>query len=189
MKEIRAFIAIDLPKELHPKLDEVKHQLSADLSSGSVRWVNSDNIHLTLRFLGDVPMDLLPDLYRCLNDCAVGNSSITLRLNSLGCFPNPRNPRVIWLGLDGDLDRLSTLHQRIEDSLVTLGFPKEGRRYHPHLTLGRVKESREVINARLPWGKELIEGEFCAGSVHLIESQLKPSGAVYTIRHSTELQT
>jgi len=185
MGEIRAFIAIDIPCDIEKALKEAIRILGNQLDKRDVRWVKTANIHLTLRFLGNVKEDRLADLYQGLDAAAEGQSSYSLDLDVIGCFPNPRRPRVIWIGLAGHTDRLRSLHKAIESMLAPFGWETEGRRYNPHLTLGRVKRPSNVVEARLPWGSRLSVGRIDVKSIHLIESQLLPAGAVYTVRHSS----
>jgi 2'-5' RNA ligase len=184
MSEIRAFIAIDVRDEVGKSLEEARRILASKLSHGGVRWVKTSNIHLTLRFLGNVGQDKIPALKEGLDDVAAGSAPFSLELDALGCFPNPRRPRIVWVGMGGDTDRLNSLHRAVEQMLKPFGWEEEGRKYHPHLTLGRVKDSNKVVAARLPWGDALVEGRIDVKAVHLIESQLLPTGAVYSIRHS-----
>jgi 2'-5' RNA ligase len=184
MSEIRAFIAIEVPDEVGKSLENARRILASQLTHGGVRWVKVSNIHLTLRFLGNVGHDKLRALYDGLDDVAGRCSPFSLDLDALGCFPNPRRPRVVWVGMVGDSDRLSSLHRAVEQMLTPFGWEEEGRKYHPHLTLGRVKDLNKVVEARLPWGDILVEGRIDVKAIHLIESQLFPTGAIYTIRHS-----
>lgn len=184
MGEIRAFIAIELPSEITKELEEAERKLSLRLPKGGVRWVKSKNIHLTLRFLGNVAQDRLVDIYEGLDQVAAKSTPFSLDLAALGCFPNPRRPRVIWIGLGGETDQLSVVQNKVSQMLLPMGWEEEGRNFHPHLTLGRVKNADNVVDARFPWGIPLVDGHIDVPAVHLIESQLLPSGAEYTIRHS-----
>jgi 2'-5' RNA ligase len=184
MGEIRAFIAIELPIEVTKKLEEAKRDLSKRLPKGGIRWVKSENIHLTLRFLGNVAQQRLVDIYEGLDQLAAESSRFSLDLGALGCFPNPRRPRVIWIGLGGGADQLGVVQDKISQMLLPMGWEEEGRSFHPHLTLGRVKNAKNVVEARFPWGNVLVSGCIEVTAVHLIESQLLPQGAEYTIRHS-----
>lgn len=184
MSEIRAFIAIDVPDDVGKSLEEARRLLAIKLPQGGVRWVKVSNIHLTLRFLGNVSRDKISALSEGLDDLAAGNAPFSLDLDALGCFPNPQRPRIVWVGMEGDTDRLNSLYSAVELMLLPLGWDLEGRKYHPHLTLGRVKDSNKVVSARLPWGDILVKGRIDVKSIHLVESQLLPTGAVYSIRHS-----
>lgn len=188
MSQIRAFIAIELPGDVSNALGDTRRILSSRLEQGGIRWVKTSNIHLTLRFLGNAKSDQLPALYKGLDIVAEDNNPFSLDLDVLGCFPNVRRPRVVWVGLAGEIGKLNLLYSSIEEVLATLGWEPEGRDFHPHLTLGRVKESGRVVNSQLPWGEVLANGRIDVQAIHLIESQLLPTGAVYTIRHSGSLQ-
>ncbi|UCG23847.1 MAG: RNA 2',3'-cyclic phosphodiesterase [Chloroflexota bacterium] len=161
--------------------------VSEQLPPRAVRWVKPANIHLTLRFLGDTDLATLPQIGESLDQVASKFGPIDLRLGQLGCFPNARKPRVIWIGVNGDVRRLEKLHGDVEKQLQPLGWPPEGRRFHPHLTIGRAKDSRRVVAARLPWGEQLRTDSFTVANISLIESELQPTGAVYTTRHESVL--
>ena len=185
--EIRAFIAIEIPTNIAEELEGAKQSLATRLKNGEVKWVKSENIHLTLRFLGNVHVSKLPSIYKSLDQAAALTHPFSLELGAVGCFPNPRRPRVVWIGLKGDLDLLSAIQKQVEQALIPLGWDPEDRRFHPHLTLGRVKDSRALVEARFPWGEEITSGSFNVDQIHLAESQLLPTGAVYTIKHSALL--
>lgn len=186
----RTFIAIKLPEAVCDSLERTGGLLKVDLPGKAVRWVEPDNIHLTLKFLGDTPVSKLLAISEELDRIVTEHHTpFVLRLDKLGCFPNPRQPRVIWVGLSGDIDRLRDLYRGIEAGMQPLGWPAERRPFHPHLTLGRVNDSRAVVQSRLPWGTNLNEGEISVNSIHLIESQLKPTGAEYSLLHSSTMST
>ncbi|MFN2188719.1 MAG: RNA 2',3'-cyclic phosphodiesterase [Candidatus Promineifilaceae bacterium] len=184
MSEVRAFIAIDLPRPVVSKLDFIQQRLSENLLEKSVRWVQPKNIHLTLRFLGNVEHGALDAIYLGLEEVVTGIKRFNLDIGPLGCFPNPRRPKVIWVGVGGAVEELLSMHEKLSEMLAPLGWPPETRRFHPHLTLGRSKDVNIVIQARLPWGEELAEGQFTAAALHLIKSDLLPTGAEYTVLHS-----
>ncbi len=184
---IRAFIAIEIPEQLQTVLGRVSRELTRGLTPRSVRWVKPQNVHLTLRFLGDVQPDKLDHIKRGIDEVVVRTAPLTLSLDSIGCFPNTKRPRIIWIGLAGDLDQLSMLHRTIEHMLDPLGWEPERRKFHPHLTLGRVKDPGIVADANLPWGRTLAQGRFIVDAVHIVESRLFPTGAIYSIRHSGTL--
>jgi 2'-5' RNA ligase len=188
MGEIRAFIAIEMPNEVAKELEEAKRDLSQRLPSGGVKWVKSENIHLTLRFLGNVAQQRLVDIYEGLDQVAAESGRFTLNLADLGCFPNPRRPRVIWIGLGCKTNQLGIVQNKVSQMLLPMGWEEEGRNFHPHLTLGRVKNANSVLDARFPWGTALVNGHIDVSAVHLIESQLLPAGAEYTIRHSAHFK-
>ena len=158
-------------------------ELAATIPSGAVRWIAADKIHLTLRFLGDTDKDVLPDISRQLDQLTATQEPFALQLGKLGCFPNRRQPRVLWAGVRGHLERLEEFHAALEKRLVPLGWEPERRSFNPHLTLGRAKDSRRLSAARPQWGRALDPLPIPVHQIHLIESHLYPQGAVYTPRH------
>ena len=187
MQPLRCFIAIELPLPIREALAGAGEFVSEQLPSGAVRWVKPANIHLTIKFLGDTDPATLPQIGDVLDQVVLRFGQFELRLGKLGCFPNPRKPRIIWIGVDGDVHQLGQLQRAVEEGLEPLGWLPEGRRFHPHLTIGRVKDNRQVIEARLPWGHQPRTGSLTVAKISLIESDLRPTGAVYTIRHESLL--
>jgi 2'-5' RNA ligase len=185
METIRAFIAIPLPHPLLDKLAALQRQLDAHVPSRSIRWVRGEGIHLTLKFLGDTPTDKLPDIKRALAAVARHAPASSFTVEGLGCFPNPRRPRVVWVGVQEPTGRLAVLQDAIEEVMAPLGYPPEGRGFTPHLTLGRVHRRTphsdaarvgEVVTST-PVG---LLAEVPADRFALIRSVLKPTGAEYT---------
>jgi 2'-5' RNA ligase len=181
MKMIRCFIAIEMAAEVRQALATLQDSLIRDVERGAVRWVGPDNIHLTLKFLGDTEPAAVKQLGDVLQRLARKIEPFRFHLGKLGCFPNPRRPRVIWVGIEGDLEPLLGLQRAIENDLGALGWPAEERRFQPHLTLGRVKDSRQVVAAGYPWGRVQGAAEQRVTEVLLIESVLRPAGAQYTV--------
>ena len=185
METIRAFIAIPLPHPLLDRLSALQRQLESQIPSRSVRWVRVEGIHLTLKFLGDTPTEKLPDIKRALTAVARHAPACTFTVGELGCFPNPRRPRVVWVGVQEPTGRLAALQDGIEEVMAPLGYPPEGRGFTPHLTLGRVRPGArrdevsrvgEVVTGKT--GEPL--AEVSADHFALIRSVLKPTGAEYT---------
>jgi len=185
MSTIRCFVAIELPSIVYQSLENTAARLSDRVDARSVRWVKPTNVHLTLRFLGDTEPSTIKDVNLSLDRVALNQKPFTLSLGALGCFPNQRKPRVIWVGVNGDTEQLSTLYYALARELEPLGWPAEKRPFKPHLTLGRVKNSRQVVNAQLPWGEALASASFDVSAVNLIKSDLRPTGAVYTSLHES----
>jgi 2'-5' RNA ligase len=150
-----------------------------------MRWVKPEQMHLTLRFLGDTAVSQLPDLQNQLSQLTSQHSFFRLHLNGMGAFPNRRRPRVVWAGLDGDLTKLEKMQTELEDRIAALGWSREKRPFSPHVTLGRVKDARQV--QALNWDVDLAKMEFGVTAVRLVQSELRPSGAVYTVRHQAWL--
>jgi 2'-5' RNA ligase len=183
---IRAFIAIHLPQDLKAYLGRLADNLATQVPHRSVRWVKPDRMHLTLRFIGETEKNLLPQLGHALDGIANRHQPFSLQLAGFGCFPNCKRPRVLWAGVAGDLEAASRLKDDIDAALEPLGWEAEDRPFQPHLTIGRVKDSRAVSDQR--WPNELPPLLIPADSIHLIESELTPNGPIYTIRHSSSLQ-
>jgi 2'-5' RNA ligase len=185
METIRAFIAVPLPHPLLDRLSALQRQLESQIPSRSVRWVRAEGIHLTLKFLGDTSTEKLPDIEHALAAVARHAPVCTFTVGELGCFPNPRRPRVVWVGVQEPAGRLAALQDAIEEVMAPLGYPPEGRGFTPHLTLGRVRQgARRSDVARVG---EVVTGttgeplaEVSADHFALIRSVLKPTGAEYT---------
>lgn len=184
---IRAFIAIELPLSLREDVFESVIKATPNVPDRAIRWVKPSNIHLTLRFLGDTQETLIASIGEKLQAGLNSWNPFTLSTDNLGCFPNPGRPRVIWVGLTGDLEHLYSLNRLVEQTAVEFGWEPEKRRFSPHLTIGRVKDSREVAAASLPYGEVLTDKVFRVDSISLIESTLTSSGAIYTPRFHCSL--
>jgi RNA 2',3'-cyclic 3'-phosphodiesterase len=184
---MRTFIAIPLPNECQVLLEQMQQSLLA--SKAEVRWVAIPSIHLTLKFLGEVDPEAIPELNVRLSEACKSERQFELRLHGLGCFPNARNPRVIWCGIDGETDSLLRLQHVVESSCAQLGFAPEDRPFRPHLTLGRVQGRRNLqpLMDRVVVGNDLA-CSFQADRFHIYMSSLKPQGAVYTVLHTVVLK-
>jgi len=186
---IRAFIAITPPTTLQQTMAEVR-QVFERLPL-PWRWVTPDHIHLTLRFLGNVPEESVPSLHQAMEEAAQGQTVFPLRARALGCFPHPARPRVLWVGLDDPGQTLGRLNERLIAALTPLGFPPEDRPFHPHLTLARAQNLRRTSQLLpiLQTYQNRDFGEFLVTQVHLVESQLQRGGALHTILRSVTLQS
>ena len=190
---VRAFIAVDIPQEARDALSEVISLLQNQGVSG-VRWVRPDAIHLTLKFLGEIDPSLVEGILARMERAVRGTGIIALALGDIGAFPNLNSPRVIWVGLTGELGPLSGLQERIdtEMSLMEGGFPKEDRPFTAHLTLGRLRENVSGEERRRA-GKAMAEVtlerrvRWQVKEVNLVRSTLTPTGAVYDVLGSLPL--
>jgi 2'-5' RNA ligase len=184
---IRSFIAIDLPQEIRKKLAAIQAQLRQ--SRAGVRWVKPSSIHLTLKFLGNILPEQVDDIAAAAAQLIRDEPPITLCAAGLGSFPSPRKPRVIWVGLQGEVDRLTKIQADLENTLETLGVAKEGRGFRPHLTIGRVKDSHRLHSLIEAMSTvELPEfNSFDANEIILYKSDLRPTGAIYTKLHRMPL--
>ena len=158
-------------------------------SADAVRWVSPENLHLTLRFLGDTAGEQLPGLAVGLDALGLRHRPFTLSVAGIGCFPNLRRPRVIWAGLQDAQERLGPLQQEVEEMVKGVGWPAESRSFRPHLTLGRVRDGKSRGHQPLvdSWTSDPPEKPFEVGSLELIESVLRPGGARYTTLHRSAL--
>lgn len=186
---IRAFLAIGLPDDIKQELAAIGRDLELLVPNKAIRWVPPENIHLTLRFLGDTRLEILSEVSEGMVDVCRDFHPFLLSLNKIGCFPNPRRPRIVWVDVEGNLNALQSIQKRIGQVLEPLGWDIERRKFHPHLTVGRVKNSLHVANSRLPWGKETRPVSFTVDAVTLYESVLKSSGAIYSVRDQYKLGT
>jgi len=177
---VRTFIAVEVPDEVKARMRDVQAELKK--SGADVGWVRPEGIHLTLKFLGDFPAarvaELAVELDRALAD--IGPFSLTVA--GTGVFPTIRSPRVVWLGVYGDLGPLKVACGRVEAVCETFGFAREGRAFTPHLTLGRVKSQhgRDGLAGLVKQFETFEAGSFRVSSVSVMKSELRPSGAVYT---------
>jgi len=190
---IRTFIAIELTAALHRALSDAQAQFKRDRAARFVRWVAPDDIHITLKFLGDVRADQLPDLLRALADACTGSPPFTLTLGGAGAFPNTRRPNVVWIGARGQIEIAARLAQKIDAACTALGFAREERPFAPHLTLGRVKREaspgeRQQIGALIETAHIGDLAELRVERVSVMKSELKPGGSVYTRLAEIELQ-
>jgi len=176
---IRAFLAVDLPASLRPTLSWAQEELKK--SGADVKWVPVGNIHITLKFFGNITDLQVADITEAVTAMAAGQEPFSLTVTDAGAFPSPKSPRVLWLGVGGDLDIMRDFHRRLETAFASLGFPPEDRPFAPHLTLGRVKSpsgraalSRCLVNLPPPDA-----APFQVSEVVLFRSNLSPKGATY----------
>lgn len=192
MATVRTFIANELSEDLREALGLLQDRLRSQMPRGSVRWVRPDGIHLTLKFLGDTPVEQVDQVKAALAEAATKAGPFRITVRGLGCFPNTRRPRVIWVGLEEPTGALQRLRDAVEARVAPVGFPTEQRSFSPHLTLGRVQRgasSSEVreIGQRVAASTTGLVGEMEVFTVSFIKSDLKPSGAVYTTLLEREL--
>ena len=183
MEKIRSFIAVELPRELRLALGELQDRLKSREPS-PVKWVVPDGIHLTLKFLGGVEPDRLGAITGAMQSAAQGIPPFHLEVKDLGAFPNLKRVQVVWVGVTGELDKLSELHERLESKLKPLGFTPEARPFSAHLTLARLR--RQVSPGEQERLGQLIAStgfaaacRFEVEAVSLMKSELTREGAIY----------
>lgn len=180
-KTKRVFLAIDLPDDIKTQLVTTQNKLKFLLEG--VRWTRPEGIHLTLKFFGNIVDRDITQISEVVERHTKIVRPISLHGEKVGAFPNFQRPRVLWLGLGGDIERLSALQRAIEKDLDQYGYKKEKRGFKPHLTLGRAKSSRGIIlglSEAIKREDTYKAGQFDSNGLTLFESILKPGGAIYT---------
>lgn len=185
---MRTFVAIELDTGIKDSLSALIREL--DTAGRSIRWVKPHGMHLTLKFLGEVSQDKINEVESVLGNIAKDYPAFPLNLAGTGTFPpGARFPRVVWVGI-GENETLRMIQIRVENELEKIHFPREKRKFHPHLTLGRVKgpQNLETTLKTLAQYKEADFGGMTVNKITLFKSTLKPSGAEYTILSEHRLE-
>jgi len=182
---VRTFVAIELDDAVCAALTQVQERLRHSEGGRAGRWVNPKGIHLTLKFLSDVPTTKLGQVRRAVECACQGAAPFSLTLGGLGCVPNVRRPRVVWVGVRDVAGCLAPLQRAVESELERLGFPREQRGFQPHLTLARIKDGA-AIDEITALGKMVAESpledlaSMTVNAVSVMKSDLRPDGAIYT---------
>ena len=183
----RAFIAVVMPEEVRDLISRHVERLQSLVPRG-VKWVDPKTSHLTLAFFASVPTSRIPTTIRILDSVAAASPPLRLEAGPLGLFPNSRRPRVLWLGLEGDLNPLSVMHERLQNALETEGFSRERRPFKPHVTLGRARGKGPIP---LPEGSLAFHQDdklaFSVEEIVLMSSILTPCGPIHTPLHRAGL--
>ncbi|MDZ4245941.1 MAG: RNA 2',3'-cyclic phosphodiesterase, partial [Dehalococcoidia bacterium] len=185
MEQLRVFVAVELPDNIKGELDSLQEKLKLKRDWG-IKTVDAGAMHLTLKFLGNVPSVQVEEIKSALDEAARGITPFSLELKGVGCFPNTRRPRVIWAGLEFKKGTLDDLQKNIDLALEVLGFPPENRPFTAHLTLARVREN--CLPGHLRRLGESVAGlDYKPGHVfpidhfNLMRSILKPQGPEYSV--------
>jgi len=191
-EQVRSFIAIELPQETKSELAHLQERLKQACGYCPAKWVAVESIHLTLNFLGDVPLSRLDDIKNAVVRAADASDTFELALDGLGAFPNLERPHIVWVGLSGNIEKLSKIQKRLEQLLAGLGFSPEIRPFSPHLTLARVRDEASAADKKRLG--QAISSTTCKNDcsipvrqVSLIKSQLTPAGPIYTVISSATL--
>ena len=181
---IRSFISIALEVQVLEKIRGFQGELIKKIgkTANRISWVKPETIHLTIKFLGDIPVNQIDSIIASLQRAADGIDGFSLHFEGLGVFPNFRKPRVIWIGISEGIGPLQRLHQRVEEELAKTGIPREKKKFSGHLTLGRI---RTLADARALQDLLLSVPSMAAGvstvrDIRLMKSELRPSGAIHT---------
>ncbi len=186
----RAFIAVRFSDQIISALDGIQSRLRASLGRrAKVKWVEPQNIHLTLQFLGEVGVEVLDEMAGLLSQAFCNNPPFEVKLQGLGVFPSPKKPRVVWAGIVAGVSRLRAVSESVHQITKEFGFRREKRPFRPHVTLGRIRDPRKSGDISMALEEA---GEFEAGScqidvVHLVASELRPQGPLYTTLDSFPL--
>jgi len=175
---VRLFVALEIPAAVRDNLATLVKDLRN--SEPKARWVRPENLHVTLKFLGETPSEKLEDIRKALS-AVHSEQPVELDFRGLGFFPDERRPRVVWAGVDAS-PNVQSLAASIDQALEKIGFPREDRPFTPHLTLARFSSPRitEKLRAAMQQNMARESGLLKTNEFHLIESKLKPSGAEYT---------
>jgi 2'-5' RNA ligase len=179
--EIRSFLAFELPPYIKKNVAQVSGEIQK--SGLNVRWIKVDNIHLTVVFMGNMDSEVLKAIGDDMMKVCARYGAFHISLNGMGFFPNRRRPRVIWLGLDGDLERMSHFRDDLQKQVIPFGVKEEKRPFKPHLTLGRFRKSRQTeiqLDEFLMKYGDLKSPVCPLDELILFKSDLKPGGALYT---------
>ncbi|MGQ9455377.1 MAG: RNA 2',3'-cyclic phosphodiesterase [Armatimonadota bacterium] len=187
MTFVRTFVAVLLADELKTRIAEVQRQ--AKELAPSVKWIEPENFHITLKFLGNVREDALSGIFNAVDQVAGRFPNFELSIAGLGAFPNPRSARVVWVGVKQGREELAKLAGAIDTALTKLGFPKEAREFKSHITIGRVKNAKHLGSLAQKFDEidATNVGRQIVSSVAVMKSTLKPEGAVYSPLRIVEL--
>lgn len=176
---MRLFVAIELPEEIKAALTTLQQSLRE--ARADVAWAKPDNLHLTLKFLGETPSERIPALGLACVEAAKANPPFTLTTQGTGFFPDQRRPRIVWAGLSGAVTELEALQQQVEACLAVQGCTPEIKPFRPHLTLGRCKSPRNLPQLATHLNSYKLPAlSFTVSELVLMQSQLHPSGSIYT---------
>ena len=181
MPTLRTFVALPLDNRIVASLQDLHHQLTS--LPVDVKWVKPQSIHVTIKFIGNVDEQRIDPVCEAIQRGVAGVRSWPVEVKKVGTFPGMRNPRVVWVGLDDPKGNIKAVQHHIEDELAKIGFEKERRPFTPHLTVGRVRSSKgkKDLVCFLLDEREREFGEMEIDRVLLFKSDLKPTGAVYTV--------
>jgi len=181
---VRLFVACEVPDDVKETIGEVIQNLR-EKSGNAVRWIKPDGVHVTLKFLGEVPTRKLPAIKLAIQEAVVGHSPFELEFSTIGTFGGREGLRIMWVGIAGDVLRLEALVRAVNAALAVVGFEPERRPFRPHLTLGRVKDeisTRQRAEIEVAVGKtEVPPASWRTAQVSLMRSRLGPGGATYEV--------
>ena len=176
---VRSFICLEIPESIQSRIGKLQESLRQ--TNAQVSWTKPSNIHLTLKFLGGVEASRIEAVSNAIERAADGIGPFEVEVGGAGCFPSPRSPRVLWVGVSDVPEQLRRLYTNIEDEQERQGFPREKRKFSPHLTIGRIRSphnASQVAEALIASGFN--SERFVATEAVLMRSDLRPTGSIYT---------
>jgi RNA 2',3'-cyclic 3'-phosphodiesterase len=192
-KEVwRVFCAVELPAEVRKQLEEHVLKLRKAVPDVAASWSRVENIHLTLKFFGNVALDRIPVISAAASRAAGEFSAFRIGVGNTGVFPRPSRAQVLWIGVSDPSGKLSAMQERLENECAAEGFPKEARAYRPHLTIARIRRpesARRLVDAHLQMNFPITDIE--PNELILFRSELNPKGSKYTAisRHPIRKQS
>lgn len=179
---LRTFLGIDLPFSVQSEIGQKQQSIKREINGLS--WVNPDNLHITLKFLGATTESQIEEIQKTLERSLEGTSPFLIELGGLGVFPDKHAPQILWIGIEGLTNELLDLASQVEESVVPIGFQKDDKSFHPHLTIARIKKDHRKIGQGLDQTRILAApcsfGRLRVEKVCLFKSELYPTGPVYT---------
>jgi 2'-5' RNA ligase len=188
MPRVRTFIGIDPGKPIRDRLVALQEALAR--SPGEVKWVEPENLHVTLLFLGEVDMVEVPELCQTVAESLQGQAAFAMSVEKVGCFPNSRRPRILWAGVGAGLQEVVAVHDALETPLMELGcYRREERQYTPHITLGRIKNDGRTFQFALALSRHAAwsGGTAQVREIQIMSSELTSQGPVYTVLSRAKL--
>ena len=181
MSRIRTFLSVELARPVRDKIVDLQEELAR--AGAEVKWTEPENLHVTLIFLGEVPDKEIHAICKLASETVHGMEPFTMCVESAGCFPNLRRPRILWVGVGAGAQELVKIHDELETPLFDLGYRMEERKYTPHITLGRVKSDRptDQLTAALQQHADWHGGEQIVSEIHVMGSELTRDGPRYTV--------
>jgi RNA 2',3'-cyclic 3'-phosphodiesterase len=179
--DIRSFLAFELPPDIRKTLSDASDAMKRGLLN--LRWVRLENIHLTLIFLGNFPSNRVDSTGDALKEICDKYAPFSIQLKGIGTFGGRRNPRVLWAGIDGELDRMGAFRDDLQIKLRAFGVKKEDRKFKPHLTLARFRKGNKPemeLPRILSEFKDISSPSCKLEELLFLKSDLKPGGAIYT---------
>jgi len=180
MSKIRTFIAIEIPEPIKLSIAKIQEELIRE--NAHITWVKPQNIHITLKFLGEIEESLVDNLSTVLTAVTHQTQPFAVEIQRIGAFPNLKRPKVIWIGAKSENNAMENLALTIEDKVSRLGFEIENRPFKAHLTLGRVKDMSGIdgVMKKLDDNKNFHAGKYTPTEIIIMKSDLTPTGAIYT---------